>query len=108
METIKIHVEVALSDATLGVLRDLAGRTAPAQEKPAAAAPEPKAAPAAVAAPEEDIPNQVLFDLVRGTMHDRGVSPDAIRAVFREFGIASSSECPQERRRELVERLKAL
>ena len=50
----------------------------------------------------------MLFDAVKAAQRERHVKPAVIRGIFAEMGIASSRECPQERRRELLDRVNAL
>lgn len=130
MEPFKVSVEITLKEAAAicDLIRYIAGiKTAKPETKKdetkdsAAKAPEAvKAAPKAeepetVAAkpeepkaeePKKDISDSELRALIKDT-RDRIGAP-SIRKVFQEFGIASSIECPQTRRAELVERLKNL
>lgn len=119
--TVNINVKVSLEEATIQRIREFlvprpAGIEArPAQgprpavpEKPQAAAePAPKSAPAP--APEEPvapIDNMVLMNAVKDAK-ERGKA-DGIRALFAQYGIASSRDCPQEKRKDLLTALNAL
>lgn len=69
------------------------------EDKPVKTAENPSPAP---------IPDLDLFEAVKAAQKERGVAPDTVRGVFKEFGITTSSECPQERRAELLKRINDL
>lgn len=71
--------------------------TAQKQPKPAAEAPAPA-----------EIPDLTLFEAVKAAQKERKVAPATVRKVFAEFGIETSSQCPQERRAELLQRINLL
>lgn len=126
MEPIKININVTLdaSDNLLQAVQALTGQRAQApaapEHKPAPQvetkpapkpetkeAPAPEAAPAEAAAPEAaEISDEELRAIIKETR--TASSPAAVRALFNEFGIKTSIECPMERRAELVARLKNL
>lgn len=136
MEPIKINIEVALSQPTLAVLEKLIGAPAvktptPAPEAPketkkekkAQPAPQPDPQPAPVAEDDDDLPpgNETPAPAPKPmpteadarqavkAAKDRGVNAKAIRSYMQEtFGIASSVDCPEERRQELIDGLNAL
>lgn len=130
MEPLKIQIEVSLSEATIAALKDLmvsatlpallravppravhdmaeamrhavsAAQTEQSEQKP----PEPEAEAPVPA----DIPDLTLFEAVKAAQKERKVTPATVRKVFAEFGIETSSQCPQERRAELLARINAL
>ena len=124
MEPIKININVTLdaSDKLLQAVQALTGAKAPKapEQKPGqpvetkpAPKPETKEAPAPEApaeapAPEEttEISDAALRAIIKETR--TASSPAAVRALFNEFGIKTSIECPMERRAELVAKLKKL
>lgn len=133
MEPIKINIEVGLKESTLEVLRAALGcssirRITPAdleETKAARTASAPSPAPVEKApAPtveEDDLPPNDAPDPVKPTpseadarmavksARDRGVTAKVIKDYMQEnFGIASSVECPAERRQELIEGLSKL
>ena len=130
MDPIKINVEVNLGEATLTVLKNIFNTSlvqAPTteatkkREKPQtepAPAPQPEA-PATVE--DDDLPPNDAPDPVRETPTEddarqavkaargRGVPAKAIKDFMqKEFNIASSVECPAERRQELINGLNNL
>lgn len=126
MEPIKININVTLdaSDKLLQAVQALTGQRAQApaapEHQPApqvetkpAPKPETKEAPAPAAPAEapapaetEEISDEELRAIIKETR--TASSPAAVRALFNEFGIKTSIECPMERRAELVARLKNL
>lgn len=137
MEPIKINIEVALSQPTLAVLEKLIGAPAvktptaapeeapkeTKKEKKAQPAPQPDPQPAPVAEDDDDLPpgNETPAPAPKPVpteadarqavkaAKDRGVNAKAIRSYMQEtFGIASSVDCPEERRQELIDGLNAL
>lgn len=131
---VKINFEVSLSEATLSGLKDIIlAATMPslvskidlrevisqaaqeekkeqAEPQPAkkAEAPKPSKKEAENPTPAEEVSELQLFEAVKAAQKVRGVAPKTVREVFKEFGIASSSECPAERRKELLDRINAL
>jgi hypothetical protein len=55
-----------------------------------------------------EIPDLTLFEAVKAAQKERKVAPATVRKVFAEFGIETSSQCPQERRAELLQRISLL
>ena len=126
MEPIRININVPLdaSDQLLQAIQALTGAKAPAAAAPirpadkpletkhepkpeTKEAPAPEAAPAEAAAPEAtEISDEELRAIIKETR--TASSPAAVRALFNEFGIKTSIECPMERRAELVAKLKKL
>ena len=138
MEPIKINVEVNLGEATLTVLKTIFNTShvqAPTteatkkKEKPQTAPapalqpqPQPQPQPEAPATVEDDdLPPNDAPDPVRETPTEddarqavkaargRGVPAKAIKEFMQKvFNIASSVECPAERRQELINGLNNL
>lgn len=116
--TVNVNVKVSLEEATFQKIAQLlGGRPAGIEARPAMgprpAVPEkpvetkPESAPAPEApAFEAPIDNMVLMNATKAAK-DRGQA-DAIRALFAKYGIASSRECPQDKRAELLRELNAL
>lgn len=133
MEPIKINIEVGLKESTLTALKEIFGST---QATPApTAAPTPKKvktpevvetkkeeipapAPAPVAddddlpeapAPKQATPSENDARQAVKAARDRGVSAKVIKEYMQStFGIASSVECPADRRAELIRGLSNL
>ena len=121
---VNIAVTVSLSETTIQALGALLNvspaqrqaienytqKPAPASEvKPVTRKPEVKAetTPVAAEAPESpSITDEELRAVIKECRNNS--SPAAVRSLFNEFGIKTSIECPQERRAELVARLKKL
>lgn len=116
MEPLRINVEIGLQESTIqrlgqimtaciggarpaqpAVPAPVEARTAPKPEPPAPAPEAPAAAP---------IDNMTLMSATKTAKEKSG--PDAVREVFKRFGIAASRDCPQERRADLLSELKAL
>lgn len=130
MEPIKINIEVGLKESTLTALKEIFGST---QTTPApTAAPTPKKVkttevvetkneeiPAPAPAPVDDdddlpeapapkpaTPSENDARQAVKAARDRGVSAKVIKEYMQSiFGIASSVECPAERRAELIQGL---
>ena len=127
MEPIKITIEVGLKESTLTALKEIFGstQTTPAptavptpkkvktpevvetkKEEIPAPAPAPvdddlPEAPAPQATPSENEARQAVK-----AARDRGVSAKVIKEYMQStFGIASSVECPADRRAELIQGL---
>lgn len=117
--TVNVNVKVSLEEATFQKIAQLlGGRPAGVEARPAmgprpavpekpAESPKPESAPAPEApAAEAPIDNMVLMNATKAAK-DRGQA-DAIRALFAKYGIASSRECPQDKRKALLSDLNAL
>lgn len=93
------------------------------KEKEAQTAPQPDPQPAPVAEDDDDLPpgNETPAPAPKPVpteadarqavkaAKDRGVNAKAIRSYMQKtFGIASSVDCPEERRQELIDGLNAL
>ena len=117
--TVNVNVKVSLEEATFQKIAQLlGGRPAGVEARPAmgprpavpekpAETPKPESAPAPEApAAEAPIDNMVLMNATKAAK-DRGQA-DAIRALFAKYGIASSRECPQDKRKALLGELNAL
>lgn len=119
--TVNVNVKVSLEEATFQKIAQLlGGRPAGVEARPAMgprpAVPEKPAGtksedqvgtkPESAPAPEAPIDNMVLMNATKAAK-DRGQA-DAIRALFAKYGIASSRECPQDKRAELLRELNAL
>ena len=105
--------EARVTDIVIGVIEQLSKHAHP--EKTSGPAEEPKpqapAEPAPAPAPEktsgaEEITDAQLREVVKAAKGRTDAK--AVKAVFAEMGIANSTECPQERRSELVSRLENL
>ena len=135
MEPIKIQIEVNLGEATLDILKTFAPALGASEVKKPAPAPEKKAKPAAAPAPApvaepapaepvmEDLPPDDAPDPTPAkptpteddarqavkAARSRGVTAKAIKDYMKEsFNIATSVECPAERRQELIDGLNGL
>ena len=131
MDPISINIKVTLdaSDNLLGALQALTGNRAQApaapETKPAPKpvetkleprkpevkqTPDPALAPAPEPEPAPEEPTEITDEALRALIKEvrTATSPAAVRGLFNEFGIKTSIECPQERRSELVARLKKL
>lgn len=85
-----------------------AKKTEPAPE-PEAPAPDPEPAPADAPAPKKATPTEDDARQAVKAARGRGVPAKAIKDYMQEtFNIASSVECPAERRQELIEGLNKL
>ena len=117
--TVNVNVRVSLEEATFQKIAQLlGGRPAGVEARPAmgprpavpekpAESPKPESAPAPEApAAEAPIDNMVLMNATKAAK-DRGQA-DAIRALFAKYGVASSRECPQDKRKALLSDLNAL
>ena len=83
-------------------------KTSGKADGPAPQAPEE---PAAAPAPEENSGTEEITDaMLREKVKEAKDRTDTktVRALFAEFGVSNSTECPQERRSELVARLENL
>lgn len=83
----------------------------PAPQAPAEPAPQAPAEPAPAPAPEktsgsEEITDAALRKAVKAAKDK--VGGQSVKDLFGEFGIRNSSECPQERRSDLLARLDKL
>lgn len=104
-----IGLKIELSQETLAAINGLADAIRGA--RPADAAPKAQAAPAPAPKLAQETPSVIITDedlraLIKETR--TRTSPQAVRALFNEFGIKTSIECPDDRRPELVRRLNAL
>lgn len=130
MEPIKIQIEVNLGEATLDILKSFAPALGASETKKPAQVPEKKAKPAPVAEPAptaepvmEDLPADDAPDPAPAkptpteddarqavkNARSRGVTAKAIKDYMKEsFNIATSVECPAERRQELIDGLNGL
>lgn len=117
--TVNVNVKVSLEEATFQKIAQLlGGRPAGVEARPAmgprpavpekpAETPKPESAPEPEApAAEAPIDNMVLMNATKAAK-ERGQA-DAIRALFAKYGIASSRECPQDKRKALLSDLNAL
>ena len=117
--TVNVNVKVSLEETTFQKIAQLlGGRPAGVETRPAmgprpavpekpAESPKPESAPAPEApASDAAIDNMVLMNATKAAK-ERGQA-DAIRALFAKYGIASSRECPQDKRKALLSDLNAL
>ena len=106
-----IGLKIELSQETLAAINGLADAIRGA--RPAGSpAPKVQEAPAPVQKPEPapEAPSVITDEDLRALIKETRTrtSPQAVRALFNEFGIKTSIECPDDRRPELVRRLNAL
>lgn len=103
-----IGLKIELSQETLAAINGLADAIRGA--RPADAAPKAQAAPAPKPEPAPETPSIITDEDLRALIKETRTrtSPQAVRALFNEFGIKTSIECPDDRRSELVRRLNAL
>lgn len=115
MEPIKINVEVSLSEATLAILERLAGQASPAgvatAPVSAAKAEEQKPAEVKPEAPQvatDDLPvaDEELRAAVKAAKD--ATSAADVKALFAEFGIKTSVDCPDDKRPALLAKLNNL
>lgn len=137
MEPLKIEIQIGLKDETILAMKQLllasiaafmetvnACQGTPAQtaEEPAPEAEEKPAEAAEPAPAADDMPDftgafpevsdKELADATRATvvrLREAGISPTIIRKeVFEKYGISQSTECPKEKRGQLLADLNAL
>ena len=121
MNTVNIAIEVNFGEATLNLLqafvsslgKNNAQTTSDAEpaktSKPAPTKPEP--APAAAPAPKDlpdDLPasHQELRAAVKAAKDNTSAAD--VKALFAQFGVKTSSECPDAKRFELLNKLNEL
>ena len=125
MNTVNIAIEVNFGEATLNLLQAFVSsldknntqKTSDAEptktSKPAPTKPEP--APAAAPAPK-DLPDDLPDDLPVSDEELRAAVKAAkdntsaadVKALFAQFGVKTSSECPDAKRFELLNKLNEL
>ena len=121
MNTVNIAIEVNFGEATLNLLQAFVSsldknntqKTSDAEptktSKPAPTKPEP--APAAAPAPK-DLPDDlpVSDEELRAavTAAKDNTSAADVKALFAQFGVKTSSECPDAKRFELLNKLNEL
>ena len=104
-----IGLKIELSQETLAAINGLADAIRGA--RPAGSpAPKAQAAPAPKPEPAPETPSVITDEDLRALIKETRTrtSPQAVRALFNEFGIKTSIECPDDRRPELVRKLNAL
>lgn len=121
MNTVNIAIEVNFGEATLNLLqafvsslsKNNAQTTSDAEakaSKPAPAKPEP--APAAAAPAPKDLPDDlpVSDEELRAAVKAAKDNTSAadVKALFAQFGVKTSSECPDAKRFELLNKLNEL
>ena len=121
MNTVNIAIEVNFGEATLNLLQALVSsldknntqKTSDAEpvktSKPAPTKPEP--APAAAPAPKDlpdDLPvsDEELRAAVKAAKDNTSAAD--VKALFAQFGVKTSSECPDAKRFELLNKLNEL
>lgn len=119
--TVNVNVKVSLEEATIQKIaaifsprpagieaRPALGPRPAVPEKPAGTKSEDQVGTKPESAPEPVAPidNMVLMNAVKDAK-DRGKADD-IRALFGKYGIASSRDCPQDKRKALLGELNAL
>lgn len=121
MNTVNIAIEVNFGEATLNLLqafvssldKNNAQKTSDAEptktSKPAPTKPEP--APAAAPAPKDlpdDLPvsDEELRAAVKAAKDNTSAAD--VKALFAQFGVKTSSECPDAKRFELLNKLNEL
>lgn len=122
MNTVNIAIEVNFGEATLNLLqafvsslgKNNAQTTSDAEpaktSKPAPTKPEP--APAAAAPAPKDLPDDlpVSDEELRAAVKAAKDNTSAadVKALFAQFGVKTSSECPDAKRLELLNKLNEL
>lgn len=122
MNTVNIAIEVNFGEATLNLLqafvsslgKNNAQTTSDAEpaktSKPAPTKPEP--APAAAAPAPKDLPDDlpVSDEELRAAVKAAKDNTSAadVKALFAQFGVKTSSECPDAKRFELLNKLNEL
>lgn len=115
MNAITIQVEVNLGEKTIVMLQNLLQPNTTRAAAPAAA-PKPEApaaaqdpAPAKGTKPEDegDMPGPISDEELRAAVK---IAKDAtsaadVKAIFAEFGIKTSSDCPEDHRYNLLKKL---
>lgn len=121
MNTVNISIEVNFGEATLNLLQAFVSsldknntqKTSDAEptktSKPAPTKPEP--APAAAPAPKDlpdDLPvsDEELRAAVKAAKDNTSAAD--VKALFAQFGVKTSSECPDAKRFELLNKLNEL
>lgn len=121
MNTVNIAIEVNFGEATLNLLQAFVSsldknntqKTSDAEpaktSKPAQTKPEP--APAAAPAPKDlpdDLPvsDEELRAAVKAAKDNTSAAD--VKALFAQFGVKTSSECPDAKRFELLNKLNEL
>lgn len=114
MEPLTIHVEVNLGEKTLNILQNLLQPNTTRAAAPAAApAPKP-AAPAQDPAPADnqsedsgDMPGPISDEELRAAVKSAKDATSAadVKKIFGEFEIKTSSECPDDKRYDLLKKL---
>lgn len=117
MNTVNIAIEVNFGEATLNLLQAFVSslgknnaQTEPTKtSKPAPTKPEP--APAAAPAPKDlpdDLPvsDEELRAAVKAAKDNTSAAD--VKALFAQFGVKTSSECPDAKRFELLNKLNEL
>ena len=121
MNTVNIAIEVNFGEATLNLLQafvsslgknnaQMTSDAEPAKtSKPAPTKPEP--APAAAPAPKDlpdDLPvsDEELRAAVKAAKDNTSAAD--VKALFAQFGVKTSSECPDAKRFELLNKLNEL
>lgn len=135
MEPLKIEIQIGLKDETISAMKQLLLASIAAfmetvnacQGTPAQTAeePAPEEAPKAEEKPAEaaddmpdfteafpEVSDKEIADVTRATvvrLREAGISPTIIRKeVFEKYGISQSTECPKEKRGQLLADLNAL
>ena len=122
MNTVNIAIEVNFGEATLNLLQAFVSslgknntqKTSDAEptktSKPAPTKPEP--APAAAAPASKDLPDDlpVSDEELRAAVKAAKDNTSAadVKALFAQFGVKTSSECPDAKRFELLNKLNEL
>ena len=122
MNTVNIAIEVNFGEATLNLLQAFVSsldknntqKTSDAEpaktSKPAPTKPEP--APAAAAPASKDLPDDlpVSDEELRAAVKAAKDNTSAadVKALFAQFGVKTSSECPDAKRFELLNKLTEL
>ena len=107
MNTIDIKVTVELGKSTLAVLRSLLGNRISDNKPGDVEVPGTRPSEAEDSDYNEgDITDEYLHDFVARIRVQQG--PKAVRDVMQSFGISSSIECPQSRRKALILKLQQI
>lgn len=114
MNVITIQVEINLGEKTIAMLQNLlqpntTRAAAPAAPKPEAPAAAQDPAPAKGTKPEDvgDLPGPISDEELRAAVKNAkdATSVADVKKIFGEFGIKTSSECPDDNRYDLLKKL---
>ena len=103
---VRISLDGRMADLIEGLAAKITGRDATEQPDNAVRVPEPQPHPEPEPEQIRIITDEEMRQEVKTAKDKAGVEP--VRAVFGEYGVRSSVNVPQERRREFVDKLRSL